>query len=112
MIALSIVFVAREIVSGRGPAGLTARQPWLVAFVFGLLHGLGFAGALAEVGLPPKAIPLALLCFNVGVELGQLAFVAVVLGLGAASARLRRRAGVGAALDCRPMRSARWRATG
>ena len=52
------------------------------AFVFGLLHGFGFAGALAEVGLPQQAIPLALLFFNIGVELGQLVFVAAVLGLG------------------------------
>jgi hypothetical protein len=58
---------------------LTARFPWLVAFTFGLLHGFGFAGALNEVGLPAHAIPLALLFFNVGVELGQLAFIAIVL---------------------------------
>jgi len=77
MIALSIVFVAAEIVRGlRGTPGLTARAPWVVAFSFGLLHGFGFAGALAEVGLPQKAIPIALLTFNVGVELGQLIFVA------------------------------------
>jgi hydrogenase/urease accessory protein HupE len=81
-IALSIAFLAREIaMSWRGQAGLTERMPWLVAFVFGLLHGLGFAGALAEIGLPPNAIPVALLCFNVGVELGQLLFVAAMLGL-------------------------------
>ena len=80
MIALSIVFVAAEIVRGlRGKPGLTARAPWVVAFSFGLLHGFGFAGALAEVGLPQKAIPIALLTFNVGVELGQLIFVAAVL---------------------------------
>jgi hydrogenase/urease accessory protein HupE len=78
-IALSIVFVAAEIVHGlQGRPGLTARAPWVVAFVFGLLHGLGFAGALAEVGLPARAIPLALLFFNVGVELGQIVFVAAV----------------------------------
>ncbi len=80
MIALSIVFVAAEVVHGlRGKPGLTARAPWLVAFSFGLLHGFGFAGALAEVGLPEQAIPVALLMFNVGVELGQLIFVAAVL---------------------------------
>jgi len=80
IIALSIVFVAAEVVHGlKGRPGLTARAPWLVAFIFGLLHGFGFAGALAEVGLPENAIPVALLMFNVGVELGQLAFVAVVL---------------------------------
>jgi hypothetical protein len=59
-----------------------------VAFVFGLLHGLGFAGALAEVGLPPDAIPLALIFFNVGVELGQIAFIAVILAISAAAQRL------------------------
>ncbi len=80
-IALSIVFVAAEIVHRRqGRTGLTARAPWLMAFGFGLLHGLGFASALREVGLPPQAIPLALLFFNVGVELGQLGFVGAVLG--------------------------------
>lgn len=90
VIALSIVFVAAEIVHGlRGRPGITAQRPWLVAFVFGLLHGLGFAGALAEVGVPPHAIPTALLAFNVGVELGQLAFVAALLAATAALARLR-----------------------
>jgi len=84
MIALSIVFVAAEIVRGlRGTPGLTARAPWVVAFSFGLLHGLGFAGALAEVGLPQKAIPTALFTFNVGVEIGQLIFVAAALAVGA-----------------------------
>jgi hydrogenase/urease accessory protein HupE len=82
VIALSIVFVAAEIVrSYRGQRGLTERAPWLVAGVFGLLHGFGFAGALAQVGLPPNDIPLALLFFNLGVEAGQLAFVAVVLSI-------------------------------
>jgi hydrogenase/urease accessory protein HupE len=81
-IALSIVFVATEIVHGRmGRTGLTERWPWVVAFAFGLLHGLGFASALREVGLPEQAIPAALLFFNLGVELGQLAFVGVVLVL-------------------------------
>jgi hydrogenase/urease accessory protein HupE len=79
-IALSIVLVAAEIVNARnGVPSVTARLPWLVAFSFGLLHGLGFAGALAEVGLPQHAIPVALLFFNVGVEIGQLVFVAAVL---------------------------------
>jgi hydrogenase/urease accessory protein HupE len=88
VIALSIAFLAREIVVGwRGHESLTARKPWLVAFVFGLLHGLGFAGALAEIGLPERAIPLALLCFNVGVEMGQLLFVTAVLGLAVALKR-------------------------
>ena len=88
-IALSIVFVSAEIVHGRqGKPGLTARAPWIVAFTFGLLHGLGFAGALSEVGLPPQAIPLALLFFNVGVELGQVAFIAAVLAVMALGSRL------------------------
>ena len=82
-IALSIVLVAVEIVNARrGMSSLTARWPWLVAFCFGLLHGFGFAGALAEVGLPHHAIPIALLFFNLGVEVGQLAFVAAVLAAG------------------------------
>jgi len=83
VIALSIVFVAAELAHRvRGASGLTERAPWLVAFAFGLLHGLGFAGALSEVGLPEGAIPLALLFFNLGVEAGQLLFVAAVLTLG------------------------------
>jgi hydrogenase/urease accessory protein HupE len=78
-IALSIVFVASEIVQQqRGHEGLAATKPWLVAFAFGLLHGLGFASALAEIGLPTNSIPLALLFFNVGVEIGQLLFIAAV----------------------------------
>ncbi|HCU54690.1 MAG TPA: hypothetical protein DIC36_10605 [Gammaproteobacteria bacterium] len=82
VIALSIVFVAGEILHGRqGRAGITRRLPWVVAFTFGLLHGFGFAGALAEVGLPHKEIPLALLTFNVGVEAGQILFIIAVLGL-------------------------------
>jgi len=88
-IALSIVFVAAEVVRGlRGAPGLTAQAPWLVAFIFGLLHGFGFAGALAEVGLPQKAIPVALATFNVGVELGQLMFVATVIAVVALCSRL------------------------
>ena len=90
-IALSIAFVAAEIVRAReGKAGIAARAPWIVAFAFGLLHGFGFAGALSEIGLPAGHIPVALLFFNVGVEIGQLLFVAVVLGL-AALFRLARR---------------------
>jgi hydrogenase/urease accessory protein HupE len=78
-IALSIVFVASEILRGyQGHPGLTARFPWVVSFTFGLLHGFGFASALSDVGLPSTAIPVALLFFNVGVELGQLIFVAAV----------------------------------
>jgi len=87
-IALSIVFLAREIaMAWHGHASLTERIPWLVAFVFGLLHGLGFAGALAEIGLPQNAIPLALLCFNLGVEIGQLLFVGAVLAVAMVSRR-------------------------
>jgi hydrogenase/urease accessory protein HupE len=82
MIALSIVFVASEVVHGRrGRPGLTERAPWIVAFSFGLLHGFGFAGALAQVGLPQAAIPIALFTFNVGVECGQLMFVGAVLAM-------------------------------
>jgi hypothetical protein len=82
-IALSIMLVSAEILNARrGKPSLTARLPWLVAFSFGLLHGFGFAGALAEVGLPQHAIPVALLFFNLGVEIGQLAFVAAVLAAG------------------------------
>jgi hypothetical protein len=80
VIALSIVFVAAEIVrAGRGRAGVTTRAPWVVAFTFGLLHGFGFAGALSAIGLPPGHIPLALLAFNLGVELGQLLFIGAAL---------------------------------
>ncbi|MCW8873247.1 MAG: HupE/UreJ family protein [Xanthomonadales bacterium] len=79
VIALSILFVAMEIVHWRqGRPGITRRWPWLVAFTFGLLHGFGFASALSGIGLPEHAIPLALLFFNVGVEVGQLAFIVAV----------------------------------
>ncbi len=81
-IALSIVFVACEIVHRRsGRSGLTEAWPWIIAFSFGLLHGLGFASALREVGLPQNAVPLALLFFNVGVELGQLLFISFVMAV-------------------------------
>jgi hydrogenase/urease accessory protein HupE len=83
VIALSILFLAMEIVHARrGHPGVAVRWPWLVAFIFGLLHGFGFAGALAEVGLPQQAIPLALVFFNLGVELGQVLFVVTVVSLG------------------------------
>jgi hydrogenase/urease accessory protein HupE len=79
-IALSVVLLAGEIITlRRGDVGPTARWPWVIAFAFGLLHGFGFAGALTELGLPRDDVPLALLAFNVGVELGQLAFIASVL---------------------------------
>jgi hypothetical protein len=81
-IALSIVFVGVEIVKlQRGEVGLSARYPWIVAFAFGLLHGIGFATALTVLGIPQATLPIALLFFNVGVEIGQLAFVVVVLAL-------------------------------
>lgn len=67
------------------------RSPWSMAALFGLLHGLGFAGALSEVGLPEREIPAALFAFNAGIEIGQLAFVAVVVAAGWALARLPRR---------------------
>lgn len=80
IIALSILFLAMEIIREKqGNIGLTSRYPWVIAFVFGLLHGFGFAGALAEIGLPQQAITLALVFFNIGVEVGQLAFVLTVL---------------------------------
>lgn len=89
VIALSIVFVAAEIIRSRqGNPGLTARLPWVVAFTFGLLHGFGFAGALSEIGLPQTAIPLALFSFNVGVEIGQLLFIAAVMTVYAIGKRL------------------------
>ena len=82
LIALSIVFVAVEVLRlRRGELGWSVQFPWVVAFGFGLLHGFGFAGALTSIGLPQASLPAALLFFNVGVEIGQLAFVAVVLGL-------------------------------
>ena len=79
-IALSILFLGPEIVrSERGETSLTIRHPWVVAFAFGLLHGFGFASGLAAMGLPKAEIPLALLLFNVGVEVGQIFFVVLVL---------------------------------
>jgi hydrogenase/urease accessory protein HupE len=91
-IALSIVFVAAEILrTWRGGAGLTDKFPWIVAFSFGLLHGFGFASALNEVGLPQSAIPVALLFFNVGVEIGQLLFIAAVFTVVALARQVMRR---------------------
>ncbi len=82
MIALSILFLGPEVVRvWRGQTSLTIRKPWLVAFVFGLLHGFGFASGLTSLGLPQAEIPMALLLFNVGVELGQLVFVLGVMAL-------------------------------
>ena len=93
IVALSIVILAVELAQ---PAGngrrLTERYPWTVAFGFGLLHGLGFASALLDLGLPNSDVPLALLAFNVGVEAGQLMFIAAVLTAGLFLARLFRAA--------------------
>jgi hydrogenase/urease accessory protein HupE len=81
-IALSILFLGPEIVrSWRGETSFTIRHPWVVAFAFGLLHGFGLASALTSAGLSPHELPLALVSFNVGVELGQLGFVALILAL-------------------------------
>ena len=81
-IALSILFLGPEIVrSWRGETSFTIRHPWVVAFAFGLLHGFGFASALISAGLPKAELPVALLSFNVGVEIGQLSFVALILSL-------------------------------
>jgi hydrogenase/urease accessory protein HupE len=94
-IALSIVFVAAEIVHRRqGRTGLTERFPWIVAFTFGLLHGFGFASALNEVGLPQSAIPVALLFFNVGVEIGQLFFIASIVTVLALTRQVVQRIGM------------------
>ena len=81
-IALSILFLAVELARGaRSEQSTMARSPWAIAFGFGLLHGFGFAGALAEIGLPESARAMALLLFNAGVEIGQLAIVGVLLAL-------------------------------
>lgn len=81
-VALSILFLGPEIVrSWRGETSLTIRYPWIVAFVFGLLHGFGFASGLSTTGMPQAELPWALLSFNIGVELGQLAFVFIALAL-------------------------------
>lgn len=89
-IALSILFLAPEVLRAqRGETSFTIRHPWVVAFAFGLLHGFGFATAISVAGLPPQDLPLALLCFNLGVELGQLGFIAAVLALVQLARRLR-----------------------
>jgi hydrogenase/urease accessory protein HupE len=89
VIALSIVLVASEIVqAGRGRDSIATRSPWVVALSFGLLHGLGFAGGLSEVGLPEGNIPVALLFFSIGVETGHLLFVGAVLALAALGRRI------------------------
>ena len=89
IIALSILFLATEIIhKHNGQISLTERYPWMIAFVFGLFHGLGFAGALSEIGVPQHEVPLALLMFNVGVETGQLLFIAAVVSVMALFRRL------------------------
>ena len=81
-IALSILFLGPEIVrSWRAETSFTIEHPWVVAFAFGLIHGFGFAGALTSAGLPRNELPLALVSFNVGVEIGQLGFILLVLAL-------------------------------
>jgi hypothetical protein len=81
-IALSILFLGPEIVRRwRGETSFTIRHSWVVAFAFGLLHGFGFASGLTTMGLPQTEIPLALLLFNMGVEIGQIVFVAVIIAL-------------------------------
>ena len=93
IIALSILFLAAEIVhKHNGQIGITERWPWVIAFLFGLFHGLGFAGALSEIGVPQTEVPLALFMFNVGVETGQLLFIAAVMSLVWLLQRLRLRA--------------------
>ena len=82
-IALSIMFLAWELVKlNRGEEVISAQKPWLVSFTFGLLHGLGFAGALKDIGLPKTQVPAALAFFNIGVEVGQLLFIATMLLIG------------------------------
>ncbi len=89
VIALSIMFVAAETLpQKRNEHDLASKAPWIIAFAFGLLHGLGFGGALKEIGLPQSDVPLALLTFNLGVEAGQVLFVLAILGLKAAFDRV------------------------
>ena len=100
-IAASVFVLAVELARDPGRASAIRRRPWVMAFAFGLLHGFGFAGALAEAGLPGDEIPLALLGFNLGIEAGQVAFVACVLAAGAALWPLAHRAPVVGALGTR-----------
>lgn len=100
-IALSIVFLAVEIVKARpGEPRLSERAPWVVAFLFGLLHGFGFAGALREIGLPETDVPMALLTFNLGVEAGQLLIIAVTVAILAALDRFAPKARRPAIIAC------------
>ena len=102
-IALSIWILALELTRGEGKRSWAGRSPWRMAALFGLLHGFGFASALAEAGLPQGDIPLALLCFNSGIEVGQLAFIVVALTLQAALGWLLRRGG--AEFGVQPLRT-------
>ncbi len=91
LIALSILLLAREVIEGqRGKQTLVHSKPWIVAFVFGLFHGFGFAGALGELGLNDADIPMALLFFNLGVEAGQVAFIGAIAALHGIYSRLAR----------------------
>ena len=87
VIALSIVLLAREALSERHT--LSRRHPWLIAFGFGLIHGLGFAGALKDIGLPEDAVFMSLLLFNVGIEIGQLGIAVIALLIRSVAARVR-----------------------
>ena len=83
LIAATVLFLAAELTTEEGERpSLLRRRPWLMAFGFGLIHGMGFAGALAEVGLPSEEIPMALFSFNVGIEIGQIAFVILMAAIG------------------------------
>jgi hypothetical protein len=98
VIALSIALLAVEVVhKNRGELTISERFPWLVAFTFGLVHGLGFAGALSEIGVPATDVPLALLMFNIGVETGQVMFVIAVSLLLAALHHLHSRTAIAVA---------------
>ena len=89
VIALSILFLARELMlPAERRSALMRVRPWLMAFIFGLLHGFGFAGALADIGLPEQALALALFLFNAGIEIGQLMVIAAVLAIGWLSQRV------------------------
>lgn len=89
LIAASVLLLAVELARDAGRGSALRRFPWIMAAAFGLLHGFGFAGALAEAGLPPADVPLALVSFNAGIELGQLLFVAAILAAGALLIRWR-----------------------
>lgn len=89
LIAASVLALAVDLARDESKPTWMRRFPWPMALVFGLLHGLGFAGALREVGLPDGEIPMALFSFNVGIELGQLAFVAVLLAAAPLVRRIR-----------------------